>query len=96
MGEAIVEAGFAYLGLGLGVGLLFVLFGVGRVDEGARGWSLGRIGFRLTVLPGCVVLWPLVALRWVQGRQPVDGAPPGFGGMESESESEPGTEGDSS
>ena len=79
MGVAIVEAGFAYLGLGLVVGVLFLLFGVGRVDEGARGWSLGRLGFRLTVLPGCVVLWPLVAVRWVQRRQPEDAVPPGLG-----------------
>ncbi|MEM1416252.1 MAG: hypothetical protein AAGH15_15195 [Myxococcota bacterium] len=79
MGMAIVEAGFVYLGLGAVVALLFVLLGIGRVDQGARGWSLGRIGFRLMVLPGCVLLWPLVALRWVQGRQPPDPMPPALG-----------------
>src|SRR5262249_8399956 len=46
----------AYLGCGLVVGVPFILRGVGRVDEAARGASLG---FRLLILPGTVALWPL-------------------------------------
>ena len=52
-----------YVGLGLIVGLAFVLRGVNRVDLAAAGspWV-----FRLVILPGCVGLWPVVLLKWLQ------------------------------
>jgi hypothetical protein len=61
----------AYLISGLVVGVPFVLGGVDRVDEAARGAGLG---FRLVILPGAVALWPLLAGKWLQalrvGEQP--------------------------
>ncbi|MBL8763417.1 MAG: hypothetical protein JNM07_04020 [Phycisphaerae bacterium] len=51
----------AYTGLGLIVALLFVTFGVARVDPGASGAPLL---FRALIAPGCVALWPLVLFWW--------------------------------
>ena len=45
---------------GLLVGLAFLLFGIERVEPAAR----GAHGFRPLMLPGLVLLWPWVLLRW--------------------------------
>jgi hypothetical protein len=53
---------------GLLFALVFLVYGIGRIDPQARGASLG---FRLLVLPGVVLLWPLLAWRWLRGaREP--------------------------
>lgn len=57
----------AYLYAGLIFSVLFVLFGVQRVDPDARGWK--NIGFRLIIIPGMCVFWPLFAVRWVRGKR---------------------------
>jgi hypothetical protein len=44
-----------YLTVGIGVALVLVHV-VGRIDPAAR----GAYGFRLLLLPGAVLLWPLV------------------------------------
>jgi len=51
-----------YAAIGLAVALPFAAVGIGRVAEGARGSS---VAFRLLIVPGAVVLWPIVLLRWV-------------------------------
>ena len=61
--EVILFIAFAYVLCGLAVGMPFVLRGVDRVDEAARGASLG---FRLLILPGTVALWPLMVTRWMR------------------------------
>ena len=61
--EVILLIALAYLLLGLAVGVPFVLSGVDRVDEAARGASLG---FRLLILPGTIALWPLMATKWIK------------------------------
>ncbi len=53
----LVALGQAWLLAGLGVGVAFLLFGLDRVDAAAR----GAYGFRPLLLPGLVLLWPLVA-----------------------------------
>ena len=55
-----------YLALGLVFAVLFVLLGVQRVDPAARGSSWG---FRLVVIPGVALLWPLLLSRWWRGRE---------------------------
>jgi hypothetical protein len=63
--------------LALGVYLLcgclfaipFVWRGVGRIDPAALH---GSPGFRWIILPGTILLWPLLARRWYQGA----GSPP--------------------
>jgi hypothetical protein len=61
--EIILFILLAYVACGLTVGVPFVLRGVDRVDEAARGASLG---FRLLILPGTIALWPLMAMKWIR------------------------------
>jgi len=61
--EVILVIALVYLLCGLAVGLPFVLRGVDRVDEAARGAPLG---FRLLILPGTIVLWPLMVTKWIK------------------------------
>jgi hypothetical protein len=65
--EGIVGAAGLYLLAGLAFALAFVTVGVSRVDPAARG---GTWGFRVLILPGAAVLWPLLLVRWVRGRGP--------------------------
>jgi hypothetical protein len=60
--SALVTAIEWYLRIGLGVGLLFAVI-VGRVEPTARG---GSLLFRLAIVPGAALLWPLVLLRTVR------------------------------
>ncbi|HJZ98432.1 MAG TPA: hypothetical protein VKE70_18105 [Candidatus Solibacter sp.] len=55
-------AGLAVYGLaGAVFAIAFVLFGIHRVDPVAEH---SPIGFRLIVIPGAAVLWPLLLTRW--------------------------------
>jgi hypothetical protein len=56
-----------YLGVGALFGLAFVTRGAQRIDPRAMG---GSWGFRLAILPGAALLWPLLALRWRAGSPP--------------------------
>ncbi|MEM7069343.1 MAG: hypothetical protein AAF478_10715 [Pseudomonadota bacterium] len=49
-----------YLGAGLAVAAVFILFGIERVEPHAR----GSLGFRPLLIPGLTLLWPLVLWRW--------------------------------
>ena len=56
-----------YAAVGVVFALLFVTRGVNRIDPVARESTWG---FRVTIFPGSVALWPLLLKRWVLGRQP--------------------------
>ncbi len=56
-----------YLALGLAFGLAFAFLGVKKVDPGAAGAGLG---FKLLIVPGSAVFWPLLAARWAKGSPP--------------------------
>lgn len=58
--ETIVLLAEIYLGVGVLVALVFLLWGVDRGHVEARGSYL----FRILVAPGVVGLWPLVLWRW--------------------------------
>jgi hypothetical protein len=60
MAEILLAGATAYGTAGLVVGLAFLLFGIDRVDPAAR----GAYAFRPLLLPGLVLLWPLVLWRW--------------------------------
>ena len=45
---------------GAGVAVLFLTFGMDRIDEDAR----GAYFFRPLLIPGILVIWPLVLWRW--------------------------------
>ncbi|MDA0322400.1 MAG: hypothetical protein O2923_06740 [Verrucomicrobia bacterium] len=54
-----------YLVAGLIFAVPFTLKGAAAIDPTARG---GSWGFKLLIIPGTVVLWPLLARRWMLGR----------------------------
>ena len=53
-----------YLACGIIFALPFVVLGVGRIDPHA---THGSWGFRVLIVPGTILLWPLLAKRWAQG-----------------------------
>jgi hypothetical protein len=53
-----------YLAIGLAFALPFVFRWVGRVDPAAQS---GTLGFRLLIIPGSALLWPLLAGRLLRG-----------------------------
>lgn len=64
--QTIVATWFA---AGVLVGLPFLAFAAGRVVEGAAGSSLM---FRLMMLPGAALLWPVVLHRWITAGRRAD------------------------
>ena len=56
----IVAVSTAYAAAGLIVAVMFLLRGIERVDPAAR----GAYAVRPLLLPGLILLWPIVALRW--------------------------------
>ena len=56
-----------YAAVGAAFALLFLLAGLNRIDNGAKGAGLS---FRLLIIPGLIALWPLMLIRWLSGGQP--------------------------
>jgi hypothetical protein len=56
----LVSAAEIYGAVGLAVAALFLVFGLERIDPAAR----GAYAFRPLLVPGIVLLWPLVLWRW--------------------------------
>lgn len=61
----IVRLSALYLGAGLLFAVPFALRWSGRLDPVA---TQGTPGFRLLLLPGAMLLWPLLLLRLVRSR----------------------------
>jgi membrane protein implicated in regulation of membrane protease activity len=53
-----------YLACGFLFAVPFVLAGVKKIDPHA---AHGSWGFRLLIIPGTTVLWPLMLRRWLKG-----------------------------
>ena len=51
---------------GLLFALPFIWVGVKRIDPQA---AHGSWGFRLLIIPGTMVFWPLLLRRWIKGSQ---------------------------
>ena len=52
---------YIYGGIGGCVGLAFLLIGFSRIDAAAHGaWLV-----RPVLLPGLILLWPVVLIRWI-------------------------------
>ena len=58
--EAVVFLIEAYAAVGALVAAIFLLWGIDRVEVGAR----GSYAFRVLLVPGVIGLWPLVLWRW--------------------------------
>ena len=65
--EVLVLLFTVYIACGLAFAPFFVWRGVGLIDPAAKATGLG---FRLIILPGVAVLWPVLLRRWFTGRQP--------------------------
>ncbi len=77
MAASIISIAEIYAWVGLAVAALFLLWGVDRVLPAAR----GAYAFRPLIIPGIVLLWPLVLWRWWRlesggGRWEAKHAPP--------------------
>jgi hypothetical protein len=64
LAHLVVLVAGVYLAIGLAFALIFVLRWAGRVDPAAQD---GTLGFRLLILPGSALLWPLLAARLLRG-----------------------------
>ena len=60
--ELIVDLVQGYGLIGLVVAAAFLLFGIERIDASAR----GAYAFRPLLVPGIVLLWPLVLVLWLR------------------------------
>jgi len=55
-----------YLVSGLLFSILFLIIGLQRVDDGTNETSLF---FKMLILPGVVLLWPLLLQKWIKSKQ---------------------------
>lgn len=62
--RVVVDLIGSYLAVGLMLAPLLVFVFGGRIDPGLPG---SGVGFRLLIVPGFVLLWPLLALRCLRG-----------------------------
>jgi uncharacterized membrane protein YphA (DoxX/SURF4 family) len=56
-----------YLIGGIIFAVIFIVKGVDKLDESARGSS---IGFRIIIIPGTVIFWPLLLKKWLDSQKP--------------------------
>ena len=52
-----------YAAAGILFAIAFVTIGVSRIDSVAKN---STVGFRLIILPGSALLWPLLLRRWIE------------------------------
>ncbi|MEM6665184.1 MAG: hypothetical protein AAF638_02145 [Pseudomonadota bacterium] len=69
--EAIVEAVRYYFYVGGAVAVAFLAIGLDRIDPSAR----GAIAFRPLLIPGIMLLWPLVLAIWLKRHRQTGDAP---------------------
>jgi hypothetical protein len=55
-----------FLVCGLLISFFFLAIGLSQIDEGTHGTG---IGFRLIILPGMIVFWPVLFKKWLQVRK---------------------------
>jgi hypothetical protein len=60
IGTVIYWLAFGYVCCGGAVAVAFLAFGVDRIDPSAR----GSYPFRPLLVPGLVLLWPVVLVMW--------------------------------
>jgi ABC-type multidrug transport system permease subunit len=52
-----------YLLIGFMFAISFIVKGVNKIDEGAHGSGWG---FKLIIIPGTIVFWPVLLKKWIQ------------------------------
>lgn len=58
-----------YLLLGVLFVIPFLIKGLTKVDEDAHG---GTIAFKIIIIPGVIVFWPLLLSKWMKNRNHED------------------------
>lgn len=58
----ILIAGAVYLSGGALFTVIFLLRGLNKVDERTHG---STAGFKIIIIPGCIVLWPVLLGKWM-------------------------------
>lgn len=64
--EGVIKIVRVYFAAGVIFAIFFSLVGVQRTDSGARGIAPF---FRLIIIPGVSIFWPLFVLRLVRGKE---------------------------
>ncbi|NJM54318.1 MAG: hypothetical protein HC846_13610 [Blastocatellia bacterium] len=64
--EIIVYLAFVYLAIGVLFALWFVIFGITKLDDSAKGTSSG---FRLLIFFGAIPFWILLSWRLLKGEK---------------------------
>lgn len=67
MAQWIVILAGAYLAAGVVFAVAFALRGAAHIDPNAVD---GSSGFRLVIMPGSALLWPVLVVRWVRRSGP--------------------------
>lgn len=65
MVEVILQIVLIYLLIGVLFVVPFLIKGLTKVDEGAHGAS---IGFKIIIIPGVIVFWPVLLNKWTKKR----------------------------
>jgi len=63
MVEVLLIIAAIYLALGVLFVIPFLMKGLNKIDEGANG---STIGFKIIIIPGVIVLWPMLLSKWVK------------------------------
>jgi len=67
---AVVSLVFIVLAVYIIAGIIFTIFfqvkGLSKIDEGVHG---STIGFRIIIIPGCIVFWPVLLKKWIITRE---------------------------
>jgi hypothetical protein len=58
----ILIAGAVYLAGGVLFTGIFLFRGLHKVDQATKG---ATIGFKIIIIPGCIVLWPVLLGKWM-------------------------------
>lgn len=56
-----------YLLAGFAFGIAFAFFGAKKIDPSA---VEGTWGFKLLIIPGCAIFWPVLLKRWLKSEPP--------------------------
>ena len=63
MVEILLIIAAIYLLVGLLFVIPFLMKGLNKIDEGAHG---STIGFKIIIIPGVIVLWPVLLSKWIK------------------------------
>ena len=56
-----------YLAIGFLFAVAFAFSGVRKIDPAA---AKAGVGFKLLIIPGSAIFWPILLLRWIKGTAP--------------------------